>query len=40
MLEIDVDLSDEQWQVLDDTIEDWMAETKQIDDILIIGIKF
>jgi serine phosphatase RsbU (regulator of sigma subunit) len=30
----------EQVQVLDDTIEDWMAESKQIDDILVIGIKF
>jgi sigma-B regulation protein RsbU (phosphoserine phosphatase) len=30
----------EQCQILDDTIEDWMAETKQIDDILIIGITF
>tara|TARA_B100000809_G_scaffold263054_1_gene315411 strand:- start:1803 stop:3017 length:1215 start_codon:yes stop_codon:yes gene_type:complete len=29
-----------QRQILDDTIEDWMAETKQIDDILIIGISF
>jgi serine phosphatase RsbU (regulator of sigma subunit) len=32
--------SNEQCQILDDTIEDWMAETKQIDDILVIGISF
>ncbi|MDB4835284.1 SpoIIE family protein phosphatase [Cyclobacteriaceae bacterium] len=31
---------DDQCQILDDTIEEWMEETKQIDDILVIGIKF
>lgn len=32
--------ADDQVQVLDDTIEEWMGDTKQIDDILVIGIKF
>ncbi len=34
------DSVDNQVQVLDDTIEEWMGEAKQIDDILVIGIKF
>ena len=31
---------DENIAILSDTFEDWMKETKQIDDVLLIGIKF
>ena len=31
---------EEQRDILDKTIEDWRGETKQIDDILVIGLRF
>ena len=30
---------DEQKQVLEDTLNEWMANTEQVDDILVIGVK-
>ncbi len=30
---------DEQLQVMQDTLSDWMVETEQVDDILVIGIR-
>jgi len=30
---------EEQKKVLEDTLNEWMANTEQIDDILIIGVK-
>ena len=31
--------SSEQKEKLDNTIENWMVNTRQIDDILVVGIK-
>ncbi len=30
---------DEQKKILEDTLKEWMAETSQIDDVLVIGVK-
>lgn len=30
---------DEQKKILEDTLNEWMAETSQIDDVLVIGVK-
>ncbi len=39
LCEISVKPTDEQKQILDDTIENWKGNTEQIDDILVMGIK-
>jgi serine phosphatase RsbU (regulator of sigma subunit) len=39
MLEIHQKPMSEQHNILDHTVEDWMKDTVQIDDILVIGVK-
>lgn len=30
---------DQQKNILENTLNEWMAETSQIDDVLVIGVK-
>jgi hypothetical protein len=29
----------EQQKIMEQTLQDWMAETNQVDDILVIGVR-
>jgi len=39
LLEIHQEPLDQQHTILDDTMEDWKKDTKQLDDILVIGFR-
>ena len=39
LMEIHQKSMKEQKQVMQDTLANWMAETDQVDDILVIGVR-